>query len=183
MSNGRVKCPSCGELHKLKIERRPNGNIECIQCGYSGPYVHFMSHPDRPFVRSELDCELGKECWSLTLRLATGTCYRDLKAHFEQFMNPDGSLDIGHVNLYLVRKGYSFMDMRKNDQNKEVIDGPMTVRQAIEMFKDLKVIIRSNCVLCGSDPNIHYFDNGVLYTSCTSDDIFKEEVLNVWIRI
>ncbi len=75
------------------------------------------------------------------------------------------------------------MDLRLNEYNKDVVDGPMTVRQALDMFKDLKVVIRSNCDLCNNEPNIHYFEKGVLYTSCLSDDIFKEQVLHVWIRI
>lgn len=169
------KCPRCGEKSSLAIERRPNGNVECLKCFYTGPYVHFMNHPDKPFVRSELDCIDGRECWALTLRLATSVCYKDLKAEFGVFMNPDKSLEIGYVNTFLIGKGYSYLDMRNH------MEGNWTVREALDTFKDVKVVLRS-INKKKLDPNIHYYEDGVLFTTSKDDDIFNEEVIMVWIR-
>lgn len=181
MTNFRLSCPKCREHTNIKVEKRPNGNAECLSCRYSGPYVQFMRLPDKPFVRSEIDCIDGKECWALTLRLATNTCYRKIKEHFDQVLDDDNNIPLAHVNLYLSRKGYTFIPMSQFKVND--VSEKLTIKKACDIFKDMKVVIRSTCDACCHEPNIHFFENGILYTSCTRDTVFNEEVLNIWIRI
>lgn len=46
---GRPDCPICGDIDIL-IERRPDGDATCMECGYKGPYKEFLE----PFIGGEL---------------------------------------------------------------------------------------------------------------------------------
>lgn len=171
------KCPRCSEEKSLAIERRPNGNVECLKCFYKGPPHNFILHPNKPFVRSELDCIDGKECWAITLRLATGVCYKDIKTEFGIVLNAGKPLDIGYVNSFLLRKGYSFLS------TESLLDrgGKWSVRSILDTFKDFGVVIRTTNKK-ELNPNIHYYEKGVLFTTYITDDIFDEEVIQIWVR-
>jgi hypothetical protein len=170
--NGKLKCPKCNSDH-LIIERRPNGKITCGDCHYRGSYTYFMNHPDRPFTRSELFCTEDGKCRVLALSLATNLCYMDLLEHFKKFKKSRVYID--KVDEFLQTNGYSKHDLKMSYNN------PWTVRQVLDTFKDVNVVICTKKNSVGT-PTLHYYQNKVLYTTYKNDEVFEKKVYKIWIR-
>lgn len=78
------KCPKCKEEKNLSIERRPNGEINCLRCKYKGPFIKFM---DREHQLEELILT-----WQRKWMNVQGTTEQDRKNYFERSAGIDANM-------------------------------------------------------------------------------------------
>ena len=171
------KCPRCNNEELFTIERRINGLITCSKCGFRGERVHFvkptMNIPGKIFARSELSCLDDNVYWFYILQLATGVCYRELEDEYGKLQNPDKSLSIEPVNRFLNNNGYKLKTIESKD---------ISIKEVLLTNKDYDGIIIRSLSSHKLEPSIHFYSNHILYTIAKTDDIFKERVLNIWVK-